>query len=358
MPEPPADKPVPDPDGEQPAGYLGGDPGRVHALHEGERAEQLAATLAPHPFETAFGTAALAEAEREMELVQAAELPGRSAPGSARTRATLRRLGWGFWVAVGWCVLWILLALLANVLPLHNPDAINCIANSGPSASHPLGCDNAGRDILSRVIYGSRVSLIVGFSSIGLGLAVGGVLGILAGYLRGVIDSVLSVVANVLLSFPALVLGLAIVSFLGDSLFDIVLIIAIIAVGPLFRVVRGITIALSERDYVLAARALGARPWQLLVSLIVPDVLPTAITYGLVGVSLAIVGEGALSYLGQSVPTPTPTWGNMIAAGSIEMQSNLWLLLSPAIAMFLFILAINIIGDRLRSVLDVREGVL
>lgn len=290
----------------------------------------------------------------------AADPTGRVTPESVRGRAWYQGLGWGFWVAVGWVVLWILLAIFANLLPLQNPNAIqaSCILNSNPSSAHLLGCDNIGRDLLSRVVFGSRVSLVVGFASIALSQVVGGILGILAGYFRGWVDEICSIISNVFLSFPSLVLGLVIVAYLGNSEPDIVLIIAIVAWPLLFRVVRAATIEYSQREYVLAAQALGSTRSRILLKIILPDVVPSSITYGLVGVALAIVGEGALSFLGQSVGAPTATWGNMIAAGTDVMPQYVGLLIAPAIAMFLFILAINFVGDRLRSVLDVREGVL
>jgi peptide/nickel transport system permease protein len=309
---------------------------------------------APSPFlmaEDIFGTNAAVE--------------GLKAPTVGRSM--WKRLGWGFWVAVAICSIWILLAIFAGVLPLPNPDYAQlnfaapnyCYQSLGHLySSHILGCDLNGRDILSRVIFGSRVSLIVGFASIAIGLVFGGVLGIISGYFRGWIDGMLTVFANVFLSFPSLVLALVIVSFLGRSQLDIIFIIAVVAWPLLFRVVRASTIEYSQREYVLAAQALGSKPSRILRTLLLPDVIPSAITYGLVGVALAIVAEGALSFLGQSVPSPTPTWGNMIAAGSQNIQEDVTLLIVPAIAMFSFILPINYIGDRLRQVLDNRQGVL
>jgi peptide/nickel transport system permease protein len=278
-----------------------------------------------------------------------------------------RRLGWGFWIAAGICVLWILAAIFAGVLPIANPDFVQlnngaanyCFQSLGhPYSSHLLGCDLDGRDILSRVIYGSRVSLVVGFASIAIGLAVGGLLGIVAGYFRGWIDEVLTIVTNVFLSFPYLVFALVVVTFLGNSQFDIILIIAAVAWPLLYRVVRAATIEYSQREYVLAAQALGSKPSRILRTLLLPDVIPSAITFGLVGVALAIVAEGALSFLGQSVGPPTPTWGNMIAAGSTNIQQDATLLIVPSIALFSFVLPINFVGDRLRQVLDNRQGML
>ncbi len=270
-------------------------------------------------------------------------------------------LGWGFWVAGCYMIAWIILAIIANLLPLDPPSQLyaNCFVNNGaPSAAHPLGCDPSGFDVLSRTIFGARVSLVVGFASIALSQVVGGTLGVIAGYFRGWFDDVMSVIANVFLSFPSLVLGLLIVTYLGRAEIDIIIIIAIVAWPLLFRVVRAAAIEYSQREYVLAAQALGCKRSRILWRILLPDIVPTAITYGLVGVALAIVGEGALSFLGQSVRAPIPTWGNMIALGSDQMPQYVSLLFAPAVAMFTFILAVNFLGDRLRSILDVRESVL
>lgn len=306
------------------------------------------------PFEMPVTSMGLAAAVLESEHDAIAGPPG----GVRRSPKWYRGLGWGFWVASAVVVLWILLALLANVLPIQKPDALqtSCFLNASPSAAHWLGCDTDGRDILSRVIYGSRVSLVVGFASIGLSLIVGGPLGILAGYFRGWFDEVISIVANVFLSFPSLVLALVVVAYLGNSELDITFIIAIVAWPILFRVVRAVTIEFAQREYVLAARALGATRRRILMKNLLPDIVPSAITFCFVGVALAIVAEGGLSFLGQSVGPPVPTWGNMIALGTSTMPDYLSLLLSPAAAMFSFILAVNLVGDRLRQRLDIRSG--
>lgn len=168
----------------------------------------------------------------------------------------------------------------------------------------------------------------------------------------------MTVISNAFLSFPYLILALAIVSFLGNSTWDIILIVAILAWPLLYRVVRASTIEYTERDYIVAARALGSTRWRVLLKQLLPDVIPSAVTFGLVGVGIAIVAEGALSFLGQSVPPPTPTWGGMIAEGTNNLQQNPSQLFAPAIAMFLTILSVNFIGDKLRAMIDSREGVL
>ncbi|HVA74272.1 MAG TPA: ABC transporter permease [Acidimicrobiales bacterium] len=270
--------------------------------------------------------------------------------------AAHKRLGWVFWVAAGWVVLVILAAIFAGLLPLQDPSVPSALPGLDPSGSHLLGTDELGRDLLSRVVYGSRVSLIVGFSSIALGLAVGGMLGLLAGYYRGFLDSVITGAANILLAFPALVLGLAIVTFWGPSLFHVTIAIAILSIAPLTLVVRGSTVIYSEREFVSAARMLGASNRPIILREIFPNVVPAAVSLGLISVAVAIVAEGGLSFLGLSVRAPTPTWGNMIAEGQAVIGQHPLIALWPGLAMFLTVLALNIAGDRLRGYFDIKEG--
>ncbi|MBO0730029.1 MAG: ABC transporter permease, partial [Acidimicrobiaceae bacterium] len=203
--------------------------------------------------------------------------------------APRKRLGVVFWVAAGWVILVILAALLANVLPLANPNVPLALPGLRPSSAHWLGTDELGRDLLSRVVFGSRVSLIVGFASIGVGLAIGGVLGLLAGYFRGFLDAVIVGVSNILLAFPALVLGLAIVTFWGPSLFHVTIAIAVLSIAPLALVVRGSTVVYTEREFVAAARMLGASNRRIIFREILPNVLPSAVSLGLISVAVAIV---------------------------------------------------------------------
>ncbi|WP_019630323.1 ABC transporter permease [Actinomadura atramentaria] len=273
--------------------------------------------------------------------------------------APRRRLGPVFWVAAGWLALIVLAAALADLLPLSRPgDLGDAMPGAGPSAGHLLGTDDLGRDLLSRVIYGARVSLIVGFASIAVGLAVGGVLGLLAGYFRGWVDAVITAAANVLLAFPALVLGLAVVTFLGPSLPHVTLAISLLAIGPLTLMVRGATLMFSEREFVLASRLVGARTHRTVLREVLPNVVPSALSLGLVSVANAMVAEGGLSFLGLSVRPPDPTWGNMIAEGSAVLERTPAVALWPAVAMFLTVLSLNYVGDRLRGRFDVKEGAL
>jgi peptide/nickel transport system permease protein len=281
--------------------------------------------------------------------------------GQARTArppgTAIRRLGATFWISVGWVGLVIILAVLANVLPLDDPNAIgSSLPRQDPSLSHLLGTDSLGRDIFSRVIFGARVSLTVGFASIFIGMVVGGTLGLVAGFYRGPVDSILDATNTVGLAFPALVFLLALVTFVGQSLFIVVVGIGVLSIFPLFRIVRANTIVYAQREFVLAARALGAKRIRIMAREILPNVLPTALSFALVAVAVAIVAEGALAFLGLSVRPPTPTWGGMISEGRNALEQDPLICLWPSLALFFTVLALNFAGDRLRSYFEVREG--
>ncbi len=273
--------------------------------------------------------------------------------------AARRKLGVGFWIAVAWVAIVVLAALLANFLPISDPNQIVGVPRQGPSIHHLLGTDDIGRDMLSRIIFGARVSLIVGFASVGIGLIIGGTLGLIAGFYGGARDGTLSAVANVLLAFPPLILALALISFVGQNLRNVVLVIAVLAIAPVQRIVRASTLSYAQREFVLSARALGAKNSRIIIREILPNVIPSALSFALVGVAVAIVAEGALAFLGLSVPPPTATWGGMISEGrNVLQQGDPMVSLWPSIAMFLLVLALNFVGDRLRSFFDVKEGVL
>jgi peptide/nickel transport system permease protein len=266
-----------------------------------------------------------------------------------------------FWLAVGWVGLVVVLAIVANLLPLPNPDFQNYSAiNASPSLHHLLGTDDLGRDLLSRLIFGARVSLIVGFCSVAIGLAIGGTLGLISGYKGGRLDSALNAGSFVLLAFPAIVAVIAIVAFWGQSLFKITVILSVAVIPLLYRVVRATSLSFANREFVIAARTLGATSARIVFREILPNVVPVAVTFGLITVAGVIVIEGSLAFLGLSVPLPTPSWGNIIAEGSSngELNINPYIMLWPVLSMFLLLLSINLIGDRLRQRFDIREGLL
>jgi peptide/nickel transport system permease protein len=270
-------------------------------------------------------------------------------------------LGLLFWLACGWVALVVLLAVLANVLPLPNPNFQNYSAiNASPSIHHLLGTDDLGRDLLSRVIYGARVSLVVGFVSVAIGLVVGGTLGLISGYKGGRLDTALNAGSFVLLAFPAIVAVIAIVAFWGQTLFKITVILGVATIPLLYRVVRASSLSFANRDFVIAAKTLGASSARIVFREILPNVVPVAVTFGLITVAGVIVIEGSLAFLGLSVALPTPSWGNLIAEGTSNgnLSTNVYIMLWPVLAMFLLLLSINIIGDRLRMSFDIREGLL
>jgi peptide/nickel transport system permease protein len=270
-----------------------------------------------------------------------------------------RRPGGLWWISLGWIAVVALLAALADVLPLADPNHTGAgRPGEGPGLHHWLGTDQLGRDLLSRVVFGSRVSLSVGVLAIVGGLLVGGTLGLLAGYLRGRIETAIMGLVDVLLAFPSLVFALAIVTFVGRSVVDITVTIGVLAIAPLARVTRASTINCAKREYVTAARALGATRTRILWREVLPNVVPGAVSYAVIGVGLAMVAEGSLSFLGLSVNPQHPTWGGLISQGYTVLNRHPWVSILPAVVLFLTILALNFAGDRLRAVFDVGEAKL
>jgi peptide/nickel transport system permease protein len=283
---------------------------------------------------------------------------GGAAAALTEAPAGRARLGWMFWACIGWVVLNILAAVFAGVLPLQNPDTQTSAINAAPSAAHWFGTDDLGRDIFSRVVYGTRISLTVGFGSVAIGLLLGGVLGMAAAFRRGAIDAVTSATAYAVLAFPALLAVIAIVTFWGRELWKITLVLGVATAPLIFRIVRASTLSFATRDFVTAARALGATDRRIMVRELMPNILPTVVSFSLIGVATVIVLEGSLAFLGLSVPPPTPSWGNMLneslsGLNNVPGQSNPWLALFPALALFLFVFSVNLAGDRLRQYLDV-----
>lgn len=266
-----------------------------------------------------------------------------------------------FWVAIVWVSLVVLAAILANVLPLQNPDFQAYTAlNQGPSLHHLLGTDDLGRDLLSRLVFGARVSLIVGFCSVAIGMLVGGTAGLISGYKGGNLDTGLNAVSFIILAYPAIVAVIAIVAFWGQSLLKITVILGVGTIPLMFRVVRASSLAFANRDFVIAAKTMGATTPRILFREILPNVVPVAVTFGLITVAGVIVIEGSLAFLGLSVALPTPSWGNLISEGTENgnLSANPYIMLWPALSMFLLLLSINLIGDRLRQRFDIREGLL
>ena len=270
-----------------------------------------------------------------------------------------RRLGPLFWMAIVWVIFVFAVAIFADVLPLPSPTDMDMLEKRAPySAQHWLGTDSLGRDELARVIYGARISLIVGLCAPIIGITLGGALGLLAGYFRGRFESVVVGSMDVLLAFPPLVLALAVGAYLGQSVPNLTLILGLLGVPAFMRVARAATLTLARREFVIAAQALGATHARILLRELLPNVILPLFAFFLLGVAVTIVAEGSLSFLGLGVPPPISSWGSMIGEGreSLEMAPRLAFI--PAIAMFLTVLSFNLIGDTLRALTDPRQGAL
>ncbi len=275
-----------------------------------------------------------------------------------------KTLGLTFWLCVGWLVLIILAALFAPWLPLKDPNETYIDRSLGappysPDLTFWFGTDQNSRDVFSRTIWGARVSLVVGFSAIASGMLIGGTLGILAGYFRGVADKIISFVFVVLLSFPALVLAILITSLLDRSLFTISATLGFLAIAPIGRLSRATTIQYAEREFVLAARTLGAKHLRIIIRELLPNVVIPMAALALLGMAVAIVAEGGLAFLGLSVQKEE-TWGKLILLGSgtRDLQTAPWISMSPIFVLFLTVLSLNYAGDKLRAHFDVRESSL
>jgi peptide/nickel transport system permease protein len=226
-----------------------------------------------------------------------------------------------------------------------------------PSAEHWFGTDDLGRDILSRIVYGARTSLVVGVLATALSGLVGLTLGLLGGYFRGISESLTMGAMDILLSFPALVLAIALAAVLGTGMGNVIIAIAILALPAFARISRAETLAYGNREFVKAARSLGAKHSRIILREIAPSILPTVVAYAFVIVGVAIVIEGSLSFLGLGVPPTVPTWGGMIAHGRSVLGPFPHISLFPAAAMFLTVLALNTIGDKMRHRDDLRGGI-
>jgi peptide/nickel transport system permease protein len=262
-------------------------------------------------------------------------------------------------VAVGWIALIVLAAALADFLPIGSPTDMDMLARRAlPSSQHLLGTDQLGRDELARLIYGARISLTVGLLAPVIGVTVGGCLGMLAGYFRGRLETLTVAGVDVLLAFPPLVFALAVTAYLGQSVLNLTLVIGVLGIPAFTRVARAVTLSLSEREFVTAARALGATHTRILLRELLPNVALPLLAFFLLGVAVTIVVEGALSFLGLGVPPPAPSWGSMIGEGRESLDLAPWLAFLPAGFMFATVLAFNIVGDTLRALTDPRPGTL
>ena len=268
----------------------------------------------------------------------------------ARAEARRRvRLGAQFWAPVGWLLAVELCAALAPWLGLQDPAEIDFMApQAPPSATHLLGTDALGRDLLARIVYGARVSLTVGFSAPAVGMVFGMMLGMIAGYYRGRLEAVIVAAIDTLLAIPGLVVLLLFSLIFGGSLMNVSIGLGILFIPVFTRISRANTLNFANREFVLAARAMGARDRRILAYEIFPNVVLPVLAFALVAVAAAIVIEGALSFLGLSVPSPNPSWGGAIAEGREHLEEAPHISVIPAAVMFLTVLSFNLVGDTLR----------
>jgi peptide/nickel transport system permease protein len=286
----------------------------------------------------------------------------------AGRRARAGRLGVFGALAVSWLVVVVAAALLAPVLPLDDPnESIASIAGQGPGTDgHILGGDGLGRDLLSRLVWGARASLLLGVASVALGMVVGGLLGLTAGYFRGRTDTLFTGGFDVLLSFPQLILAVTLVTVFASGegvsttrrMVVLILSLGVVSIPVLGRISRANTLAWTQREFVLAARALGARNRQIMFGEVLPNVLPAMFSIALLGIAVVIVAEGGLSLLGVGVKLPTPSWGNIIAEGRADLRDAPHIVMAPTVMIFLTVLALNYLGDVVRARFDVRESAL
>jgi peptide/nickel transport system permease protein len=253
----------------------------------------------------------------------------------------------------------VALAATANLLPLRSPmeTDFTVIAN-WPDATHWFGTDQFGRDIFSRAVFGARISLIVGLLAPAFGLGVGISLGMVAGYFRGRTESVIVAAMDAIMAFPGILVVLAVTAHVGANTAILILLLGFLTIPAFMRVARANTLVFAEREFVLAAGAMGATHARVLRLEILPNVIIPMLIYALLVVSRIIVIEGVLSFLGLSVPPPQPTWGNMIADGQADLATLPYIAFIPSALMFLTVLSINLIGERLRARTDFRGSAL
>jgi peptide/nickel transport system permease protein len=288
-------------------------------------------------------------------------------------KAKSKKLGIVGWFAIGWLIIVLLMAVAPGIFPgpgltERSREAI-VSKQLGPQAGHPLGLDGSGYDMLTKVIYGARASIIVSVGAITFAFLTGGFLGLIAGYFKGKIDTVLTGMFNVMLAFPALILALTLATVFASQagvsynrrVTVVTIAIGIVSIPIIGRITRGNTLAWSEREFVLAARLLGTKTRRIIWREVLPNVLPAMLSIALLGVGIAIVAEGGLSLLGVGVPAAidSPSWGNLIATLRSQLfLGRPWGVFAPSMAIFFTVLSLNYLGDVIRARFDVRESVL
>jgi peptide/nickel transport system permease protein len=295
------------------------------------------------------------------EMATVVDAPALVAPGArpAARAHPLRRLLRRPAAAVGLVVIvaFVAIAAFAPLIAPYDPIATNFAAvRKAPSAAHWFGTDEIGRDVLSRVIFGARASLEAGVLSVLISLAIGVPTGLLAGYAGGKTDMLISRLTDALLACPFLILAIALAAFLGPSLANAMIAIGISATPVFVRLTRGTTLAVKSEDYVLAARAIGNRPWRIALLHVLPNIVPPLLVQATLAIAAAVIAEASLSFLGLGQQPPQPSWGSMLNTAKNYIDNAAWMAIWPGLSIFLLVLSFNLVGDGLRDALDPRHS--
>ncbi|MBV8426012.1 MAG: ABC transporter permease [Hyphomicrobiales bacterium] len=277
------------------------------------------------------------------------------APASSALQATLRAFNTNkaSWIGLAIFLIVVAAAIFAPLIAPHDPldqDVLDRL--KPPSAEHLLGTDYYGRDTFSRLLYGARVSLVIGVVSTLIAMAAGTLIGMLAGWRGGRFDTITMQIMDMLLAFPSLILGLIIVAMLGPSIENIIAAIALTSVPPFARIARAPTIAVKGRDFVEACRSLGFSDTRILAVHILPNIFPEILVMGSLWLANAIRTEASLAFIGLGLKPPTPTWGGMIREGFENILDSAWLAIAPGVAILVVVFALNLLGDGLRDAVD------
>ncbi|MEO9136394.1 MAG: ABC transporter permease [Casimicrobiaceae bacterium] len=279
-------------------------------------------------------------------------------PASSRPhllRRLVRRPAATFGLAV--VAVFVAMAVFAPLVAPYDPIATSFAAvRKAPNATHWFGTDEIGRDVLSRVIFGARASLLAGVVSVLISLSIGVPAGLLAGYAGGTVDMLISRVTDALLACPFLILAIALAAFLGPSLGNAMIAIGISATPVFVRLTRGTALAIKAEDFVLAARAIGNAPWRIALRHVLPNIVPPLLVQATLAIAAAVIAEASLSFLGLGQQPPQPSWGSMLNTAKNYIDNAPWMAIWPGLSIFLLVLSFNLVGDGLRDALDPRHS--
>ena len=281
-------------------------------------------------------------------------LPAEPTPARRAWRRLLRRRGAVLGLAV--IIFFVVLAIFAPLISPHDPNLTSWgTIRKPPSADFWFGTDEIGRDVLSRVIWGSRASLLAGLLSVSISLSLGIPIGLLAGYVGGWTESIISRFTDAMLAVPFLILAIALASFLGPSLLNAMIAIGVSATPVFIRLTRGQVLTVKTEDYVEAARAVGNPHWRIALRHILPNILPPLIVQSSLAIAAAVIAEASLSFLGLGQQPPDPSWGSMLNTAKNYVDNAPWMAVWPGLSIFLLVLSFNLLGDGLRDALDPRH---